>query len=498
MTLTNALLSEGFSKGSRIAVFLPNCPESVVAALASFAGGFVYVPINPLLRRKQLLHVIENSGARTLLTTRYLFAPLASNAQLCDLLDIVVLTDSSFVDESGCQDSGTKVQSLVRFNKSASLDPAYDSVATKSEDPAVLFYTSGSTGKAKGVLASNRNILDGARIVSSYLGNNSADRLLAALPLSFDYGFSQVTTALYVGAEAILTNYTMPQPLLAEVLRHRITGLAGVPTMWAQLSRVRWPDGDFSCLRYVTNSGGRMPSDTLAELRRRLSHAEFFLMYGLTEAFRSTYLDPARIDDKRGSIGRSIPEVELFVINEHGELCEADEPGELVHCGALVTMGYWNDDRATRERFRPLPKALSESTGHEGGVWSGDIVRRDSEGFLYFIDRTDNLMKCSGYRVSPSEIEDVIIESGLTEDVVAIGIPDSKVGQRVCIALVAGTEHEDYDFATRQICARELPPYMQPAQVIILDRFPLTPNGKPDRPAIKAILSDLPIGDSDD
>lgn len=241
-----------------------------------------------------------------------------------------------------------------------------------------------------------------------------------------------------------------------------------------------------------------MPDDTLAELRSRLSGADFFLMYGLTEAFRSTYLDPARIDDKRGSIGKSIPEVELFVINEDGELCDADESGELVHCGALVSLGYWNDPEATRERIRPLPAAISAMSGHECGVWTGDIVKRDSEGFLYFIDRTDNMMKCSGYRVSPSEIEDVIIESGLTDDVVAIGIPDSKVGQRVGIALVAGTEHEDYDFATRHICARELPPYMQPAQVVVFDRFPLTPNGKPDRPAIKAFLSDLPIGESDD
>ncbi len=157
------------------------------------------------------------------------------------------------------------------------------------------------------------------------------------------------------------------------------------------------------------------------------------------------------------------------------------------HC---TTLGYWNDAAATQERFRPLPPELAKSTGEKLAVWTGDIVRRDADGYLYFQDRNDNMMKCSGYRISPTEIEDVILESGLAIDVVAIGIPDRQAGQRVGVAIVAGTEHEDYDFAIRHICARELPPYMQPDQILVLEKFPLTANGKPDRTAIAALFSD--------
>ena len=489
--LANSLLSTGLAPGSRVAVLLPNCSESIVAALASFASGFVYVPINPLLRRRQLLHVFHNSGARILLTTKYLFAPLAQDSNLANQFDIVVLTDGTPIDFSSTFGSTAVVQTLHQFTERSSTKFNQPIPSSTKEDPAVLFYTSGSTGKAKGVLVSSRNIVDGARIVSGYLHNVNADRLLAALPLSFDYGFSQVTTALYVGAEAVLTNYTLPQALLSEVLSHKVTGLAGVPTMWSQLANTRWPEGDYSSIRYVTNTGGRMPDSVLSKLRGRLPNSTVYLMYGLTEAFRSSYLDPTMIDQKPGSIGKSIPEVELFVLNEKGALCDVDVPGELVHSGALVTMGYWNDLEATEKKFRPLPPELANSTHSKVGVWTGDIVRRDKDGFLYFQDRKDNMLKCSGYRISPTEIEDVILESELAQDVVAIGIPDSQAGQRVGIALVPGSELEDYDFAIRHICARELPPYMQPDQVLVLDKFPLNANGKPDRPAIAALFPDL-------
>ena len=235
-----------------------------------------------------------------------------------------------------------------------------------------------------------------------------------------------------------------------------------------------------------------MPDSVLSRLRDRLPDTTVYLMYGLTEAFRSSYLDPTMIDQKRGSIGKSIPEVELFVLNGKGEICDVDEPGELVHSGALVTMGYWNDPDATEKRFRSLPPKLRGSVRSKVGVWTGDIVRRDKEGFLYFQDRKDNMLKCFGYRISPTEIEDVILESEIAQDVVAIGIPDPQAGQRVGIALVPGPELEDYGFAIRHICARELPPYMQPDHVLVLDQFPLNANGKPDRLAIAALFPDLP------
>ena len=496
--LANSFQSGNHAPGSCIAVLLPNCAESVMAALAAFAVGVIYVPINPLLRRRQLLHVLRNSGATTLITTKYLFAPLAEDPEFIQLLECVVLTDSGFTPAPHLSGPAPRIEGFNEYTAGSSRRLPANKYALASEDPAVIFYTSGSTGRAKGVLLSSQNIVDGARIVAGYLDNSSSDRLLAALPLSFDYGFSQVTTALFSGGAAILTNYTLPQPLLSEALTFKATGLAGVPTMWSQLANTRFPDGDYSALRYLTNSGGRIPNTVLAEIRRRLPCARFYLMYGLTEAFRSSYLEPDKIDEKPNSIGKAIPEVELFVLDKEGKPCAPDEPGELVHSGALVTLGYWKDAAATRGKFRSLPAALANSTGDNRAVWTGDIVRRDADGYLYFQDRNDNMLKCSGYRISPTEIEDVILESGLATDVAAIGIPDSQVGQRVGIAIVSGAEHEDYDFAVRHICARELPPYMQPDQILVLEKFPLTANGKPDRTAIAALFSEVTPIDSGD
>ena len=486
--LSNSLLASGLAQGSRVAVLLPNCPESVVAALASFAIGHIYVPVNPLLRRRQLLHVIQNSGAKVLITTKYLFAPMAEDQDFVGQLERVILTDDHSCEPVRISGSTTSVQSMRQLTESSSVKFAKDCSSLEMERPAVLFYTSGSTGKAKGVLTSYRNISDGARIVAGYLGNDADDCILAALPLSFDYGFSQVTTALYAGGQVVLTNYTLPQPLLSEVLRYKITGLAGVPTMWSQLAAAGWPDGDYTALRYITNSGGRLPKSVLSLLRSRLPDVSVYLMYGLTEAFRSSYLAPDLIEERPDSIGKAIPGVDLFVLNDKGDICRPDEPGELVHCGALVTLGYWDDPDATHTKFRPLPKNISKSDSATLALWTGDIVRSDSDGFLYFLDRNDSMMKCSGYRISPSEIEDVIIESDLASDVVAVGIPDTQGAQQVGVAVIAGSEHEDYDFAIRHICARELPPYMQPTQILVLKQFPLTANGKPDRTSIAKLF----------
>ncbi len=337
--LANSLQSGNHAPGSCVAVLLPNCPESIVAALAAFAVGLIYVPINPLLRRRQLLHVLQNSGARTLVTTNYLFTPLARDPDFTDQLDCVILTDSESSRAPQLSGHAPRVEGLNEFTAGFSTRLPTEKCSVTNEAPAVIFYTSGSTGKAKGVLVSNKNITDGARIVAGYLENSKSDRLLAALPLSFDYGFSQVTTALFTGGAAVLTNYTLPQPLLSEVLIHKATGLAGVPTMWLQLANTRWPEGDYSGLRYLTNSGGRIANSVLRKVRSHLPRARFYLMYGLTEAFRSSFLEPDKIDEKPDSIGKAIPEVELHVLNEKGKSCAPDEPGELVHSGALHNIG---------------------------------------------------------------------------------------------------------------------------------------------------------------
>ena len=248
--------------------------------------------------------------------------------------------------------------------------------------------------------------------MASYLGNTADDTLLAALPLSFDAGFSQLTTAFHCGARVVLLNYLLPRDVLKALEREKVTGLTAVPPLYIQLTQLEWPAGITEHLRYFANTGGRMPRETLAALRSRLPKTKPYLMYGLTEAFRSTYLPPGEVDRRPDSIGKAIPNAEILVLRDDGSPCAPNEPGELVHRGALVGMGYWNDHEKTAERYKPLP---SGTPGREAGlvlpelaVFSGDTVRQDEDGFLYFIGRRDEMMKRSGYRVSPTEGEEVI------------------------------------------------------------------------------------------
>ena len=247
--------------------------------------------------------------------------------------------------------------------------------------------------------------------------------MLAVLPFSFDYGFSQLTTAFLVGASVSLIDHLFARDVVTAVQKDRITGLAAVPPLWIQLADLQWPAGIDEHLRYITNSGGRMPRATLDKLRASLPRTRPFLMYGLTEAFRGTYLPPEEIDRRPDSMGKAIPNAEIMVVRPDGTPCDPDEPGELVQRGALVGLGYWNDPAKTAERFRPVPAQRTELPLTEMAVWSGDTVRCDADGYLYFVGRRDEMIKTSGYRVSPTEVEEVVYASGLVGDAVAVAAP---------------------------------------------------------------------------
>jgi acyl-CoA ligase (AMP-forming) (exosortase A-associated) len=365
-------------------------------------------------------------------------------------------------------------------------------------DIAAILYTSGSTGKPKGVVLSHRNMVSGAKSVASYLANEADDTLLAALPLSFDAGFSQLTTAFHAGARVVLLNYLLARDLLSTMERERVTGLTGVPPLYIQLAQLEWPRAVAEHLRYFANTGGRMPLDTLSRLRAALPRSKPFLMYGLTEAFRATYLEPAEIDKRPDSIGKAIANAEVLVLREDGTPCDANEPGELVQRGALVAMGYWNDPEKTAERFKPLPSnagvrpaglTLSELT-----VFSGDTVRRDEEGFLYFVGRRDEMIKTSGYRVSPTEIEEVLYATELVGEAAAFGVPHATLGQAIVAVVTAKAGVALESSALLAACRQRLPLYMMPARIEIRsESLPRNPNGKIDR---KLLAAELPAAGS--
>jgi acyl-CoA ligase (AMP-forming) (exosortase A-associated) len=362
-------------------------------------------------------------------------------------------------------------------------------------DVVAILYTSGSTGRPKGVVISHRNMVTGAKSVAEYLENTRADRLLAVLPFSFDYGFSQLTTAFLTGASVSLIDHLFARDVVTAVARDRITGLAAVPPLWIQLAELDWPADATEHLRYITNSGGRMPAATLAKLRRSLPRTRPFLMYGLTEAFRGTYLPPEEIDRRPDSIGRAIPNAEILVVRPDGSPCDDDEPGELVQRGSLVALGYWNDSAKTAERFRPLPAQRSELPLPEIAVWSGDTVRRDADGYLYYVGRRDEMIKTSGYRVSPTEIEEVVYGSSLVSDVVAVAAPHASLGEGIVLVAApgsqAGTDEMANSSALLGYCRQQLPTFMVPHHIAWLSELPRNPNGKFDRPALATRYRDV-------
>ena len=465
----------GLDQADRVAVFLDKRIETVTSLLATSLAGGVFVPVNPVLKPRQVEHVVRDSGSRVLVTTSRRWSTLAASLEDTSLRDVVL------VDDKGADGHQHPVVRVRTWADLAAHSPAPSpSPRPPDSDLAAILYTSGSTGSPKGVVLSHRNLIIGAESVSSYLHNDSDDVILAALPLSFDAGLSQVTTALAVGAHVVLANYLGARDLVDLCARHHVTGLTCVPPLWIQLVEHEWPDPARRSLRYFANTGGRMPAATLKRLRDLFPESRPYLMYGLTEAFRSTYLDPDEVDRRGDSIGKAIPNAEILVVRPDGTQCDPGEVGELVHRGPLVAQGYWNDPERTAQRFRPLP-GRHPWQPEERAVWSGDSVVADEEGFLSFVGRADEMIKTSGYRVSPTEIEEAAYETGLVRDAVALGVPDDKLGHRVVlvVAPTPGTELDPSGLSTA--LRRELPLFMVPSEVLVRDELPRSPNGKFDR-----------------
>ena len=447
--------------GARVASWAAKGELTCLMPLAAARAGLVYVPINPLLKRGQVVYILGDSGASLLLGTPARLSSLEPG----DVPDGCVVMPEGAALEGG-----------------AELPPS----AAAPNDLTAILYTSGSTGQPKGVMLSHANLWLGAESVASFLGLASEDRVLAVLPLSFDYGQNQLFSSWYAGASVVPLDYLTPRDVVKAVERHGVTTLAAVPPLWIQLAELEWPRETAAKLRRLTNSGGALAPDLVGQLRMRFPQAKLFPMYGLTEAFRSTFLDPALVDAHPSSIGKAIPHAEVFVISDNGLPAIDDQEGELVHCGPLVAQGYWQDAKRTTERFKPAPAA-----SRYGGiaVWSGDRVRRDSNGLLYFVGRRDAMIKSAGNRISPQEIEEVALASGLVAEAVALGIPDERLGQAVHLIVRAAPGSSDAMEVLPRILMQQLPNFMQPRKIHWRSAMPIGPNGKIDRTGLYAELA---------
>lgn len=461
-TCAAALRELGVGRRDRVAIWLDKSFEESASIFGVSMSDGVFVPINALLKPAQVRHILGDCDVRVLITS-----PERRDALRAD--------------------GGPLPQILIASELYAKDTPFSAHSTCLGEDLAAILYTSGSTGRPKGVMLSHRNLLAGSRIVSSYLGIQHEERILSVLPFSFDYGLNQLITAVEKAATIVLLTFRFGDEIVRTVAAERCTALAGVPTIWAVLTKATpaLRATSLPTLRYITNSGGAVPTDTVKQLRELLPHTRIFLMYGLTEAFRSTYLPPTELDRRPTSIGKAIPECEVFLVDpETLRRCQPGEQGILVHRGPTVSLGYWNRPEETARALRKNP-TIGEHEGADLVCWSGDLVRSDAEGFLYFVGRTDAMIKSAGYRISPTEVEEVLMATGQLQQAAVIGLPDPVLGERVHALVVAAPGNGVECDELLRHCARELPTHMVPREIEILPELPRSPNGKVDYPALK-------------
>ena len=453
-----SLQDRGIREGDRVVIFLPRSVEAAAALFGTWFAGGVAVFANERLRSQQLQHIVEHSLASCVISNGHQLGSVAA----------VPCAQVMNVDHEAAR--GPRPHRRVA-----------------SADLAMLVYTSGSTGLPKGIMLSHENVLSGTRIVAGYLGLTGDDVILSILPFSFDYGLNQLLTAVSAGATLVIQRSMFPNDISQTLVRERITGLAGVPTLWAQLSGRHSPflKTEYPDLRYLTNSGGRVPENVVRSIRAAHPRTQIFLMYGLTEAFRSTYLPPEQVDRRPTSMGRAIPEVDILVINEQGGRCAAGEVGELVHCGANIAMGYWRDPENTAARFRPHPFGGHANGPAERVVFSGDLVTTDGEGYLYYVGRKDQQIKSRGVRVSPEEIERCLHSSSEVAQAVSFAVQRDDGDTDIVAAVIPVDPSCFHQPALEEFCRNEMPEYMQPRVFWAMHEFPLTTSGKPDRRAIE-------------
>ncbi len=464
-TLAFWLRDKGLQKGDRAASWIGKGVLASIMPLAAARAGLIYVPINPLLKAQQVEYIMDDSGAKLI---------IANKARLNSLNHIDTIfsaDDEKLVAEM--------IENMIDVYPDNQLAPSEGNI----DDLAAILYTSGSTGKPKGVMLSHKNLWLGAVSVAQYLKLDEGDRTLAVLPLSFDYGQNQLYSTWFAGGAVVPLDYLTPKDVVKSCLKYQITTLAAVPPLWVQLCEYDWGEAAQSIQR-ITNSGGALTLSLVKDLTAIFKDADVYAMYGLTEAFRSTFLDPKLLQDNPLSMGKAIPFAEIMVVNADGLKAAPNEHGELVHAGPLVAKGYWQDPERSAVRFKPAPQ-FSKYASCDGydtiAVWSGDTVFRDEDGLLYFVGRDDAMIKTSGNRVSPGEIEEAAIATGFAAEACAIGQKDERIGEAIILFVRPAVNMDKDDGDLKMSLQSALPNFMHPKRIIWIAEFPKNANGKIDR-----------------
>ena len=465
--LAAALQSAGVVRGDRVALLLESSDDLVVSIHAVLKAGAVFVVLNPTAKEKKLAYVLNDCGARALIAQASLAPVVSAAAARSPALQTVIW--------SAPPATGPQGPTLPEIYERPSSGPADPGLI--DHDLAAIIYTSGSTGEPKGVMLTHRNMTNTAWAISCYLENRPEDVVLCVLPLSFGYGLFQVIAGARVGYTVVLEkSFAFPAQILQRIQQHRVTGLPGVPTIFSTLLQMApFRSVDLSSLRYITNAGAALPPPHIRRLQELFPRVALYSMYGLTECTRVSYLDPARLADKIDSVGKGMPNSEVYVVDEQGRRVAPGVVGELVIRGAHVMRGYWNRPRETAERIR------DGAQPGEKVLHSGDLFRMDEDGFLYFVARKDDIFKCKGEKISPKEIESVIYALEAVAEAVVLGVDDPIEGQAIKAIIVPRAGATLTESMVRQHCRANLETYMIPKLVEIRDSLPKTDSGKIQR-----------------
>ncbi|MDG2088404.1 MAG: AMP-binding protein [Arenicellaceae bacterium] len=473
--LSNRLFLAGVSKGSVVGVYFDHSFAQIASIFAISKLGGIFTLISPHLKSEQVKSQVFDSAITHI---------VGQATFVSQYVDFFANTNISILE---LDDFGNFTNPPATATIEVTPTPTSHHFIPK--DVACYIYTSGSTGKPKGVVVPHKTLLDGARIVSSYLKITRSDNILSILSFGFDYGLNQLLSAVYTGAKIVVLNYRLPMDLLSSIEKEKITAFAAVPSLWPNLFHEKLVNralfGEFEHLRYITTAGGTHSKKLLENLTRFFPNTDIIIMYGLTESFRSTFLPPEKVLEKIGSIGKAVPEVEIMIVNEKGKPCLSGEKGELIHRGAFVNYGYLNNKELTKLKYKPLSLAGSGCLP-EYAVRSGDLVSMDDEGFIFFHGRIDSLIKVHGHRVSPGEIEDIALSFKDIRYAVAVEIISTDDDSYIALAYSTYSEGDIDKLEFQDYLKSKLPYYAVPKLIRFYQDVHLNKNGKIDYARIKA------------
>ena len=465
--LAHGLLAAGLLRGDRVAIWLPNSVEAVMAIYACLKAGGTFVVINATTKPDKLAYVLNNCQARCLFAPASRLAEVTSTLQNVPSLTLGILCG----EDAPEADSDHSLISLGAML--ATSPPERPTVRCIDLDLACLIYTSGSTGEPKGVMSTHANVSFAVNAIISYLENVPDDIVINVLPLAFDYGLYQLLMTMTFGGTLVLErSFAYPAAVLKRIEEERVTGLPGVPTVYAMLLQMDLGRFDLSSLRYLTNTAAALPVEHIQRLRDAFPWARLYSMYGLTECKRTLYLPPEELDRRPGSVGIPIPGTEVWLENEDGRRLGPGEVGELVVRGSHVMQGYWQDAQATAQRYRPGRYPA------ERLLYTGDLFRADEEGFLYFVARKDDIIKTRGEKVAPKEVEAVLYRLPGVVEAAVIGVPDPLLGQSIKAFLVCAPDANLSERDVLRHCAQHLEDFAMPRQIMFRKELPKTESGK--------------------